>query len=73
MYNTVIVLATLEVGHLILVESSLSFLGVGIPPPIPAWGLMVAEGREYIATRILDQPVSGAGYPCDGALDQPSG
>ena len=48
--NTVIVLATLEVGHLILVESSLSFLGVGIPPPNPAWGLMVADGREYIAT-----------------------
>jgi peptide/nickel transport system permease protein len=48
--NTVIVLATLEVGHLILVESSLSYLGVGIPPPNPAWGLMVAEGREYIAT-----------------------
>jgi peptide/nickel transport system permease protein len=48
--NTVIVLSTLEVGHLILVESSLSFLGVGIPPPNPAWGLMVAEGREYIAT-----------------------
>ncbi len=49
-FNTVIVLATLEVGHLILVESSLSFLGVGIPPPNPAWGLMVAEGREHIAT-----------------------
>lgn len=49
-FNTVIVLATLEVGHLILVESSLSFLGVGIPPPNPAWGLMVADGREYIAT-----------------------
>jgi peptide/nickel transport system permease protein len=48
--NTAIVLATLEVGHLILVESSLSFLGVGIPPPNPAWGLMVAEGRQYIAT-----------------------
>ena len=48
--NTVIVLATLEVGHLILVESSLSFLGVGIPPPNPAWGLMVSEGREAIAT-----------------------
>ena len=47
-FNTVIVLATLEVGHLILVESSLSFLGVGIPPPRPAWGLMVADGRDYI-------------------------
>lgn len=49
-FNTVIVLATLEVGHIILVESSLSFLGVGIPPPNPAWGLMVSDGREYIAT-----------------------
>lgn len=48
--NTAIVLATLEIGHLILVESSLSFLGVGIPPPNPAWGLMVSEGRQYIAT-----------------------
>jgi peptide/nickel transport system permease protein len=48
--NTVIVLATLEVGHLILVESSLSFLGVGIAPPAPAWGLMVSDGRESLAT-----------------------
>lgn len=48
--NTIIVLATMEVGHLILVELSLSFLGVGIPPPNPAWGLMVAEGRAFIAT-----------------------
>jgi peptide/nickel transport system permease protein len=46
-----IVIATLEVGALILVESSLSFLGVGVPPPTPAWGLMVADGRDYIATK----------------------
>jgi peptide/nickel transport system permease protein len=44
-------LATLELGALILVEASLSFLGVGIPPPMPAWGLMVDAGREFIATR----------------------
>jgi peptide/nickel transport system permease protein len=49
--GTIIVLATLEVGALILVEASLSFLGVGIPPPMPAWGLMVDAGREFIATR----------------------
>lgn len=49
-FNTVIVLATLEVGHLILLESSLSFLGVGVPPPHPAWGLMVADGREFISS-----------------------
>jgi peptide/nickel transport system permease protein len=48
---TIIVIATLEVGHLILVESSLSFLGVGVPPPTPAWGLMVADGREYLVTK----------------------
>ena len=48
--NTITVLATLEVGHLILVESSLSFLGAGIPPPNPAWGLMVAEGKASIAS-----------------------
>ena len=49
-FNTIIVLATLEVGHLILLESSLSFLGVGVPPPRPAWGQMVAEGREFISS-----------------------
>jgi len=46
--NTVIIVATLRVGSLILTESILSFLGAGIPPPTPAWGLMVAEGRVYI-------------------------
>lgn len=47
---TLIVIATLEIGALILVESSLSFLGVGVPPPTPAWGLMVADGRDYLST-----------------------
>jgi len=49
--GTIIVIATLEIGALILVEASLSFLGVGVPPPTPAWGLMVDDGREYLATR----------------------
>ena len=47
--NTVIVVATLQVGIVILVEASLSFLGAGIPPPTPAWGSMVAEGRDRLA------------------------
>ena len=47
--NTIIVLATLEVGQVILLEAGLSFLGVGIPRPTPAWGLMVADGRNLIA------------------------
>lgn len=46
--NTLIVLATLQVGYVIVLEASLSFLGAGIPRPTPAWGLMVADGRELI-------------------------
>ena len=48
--NTLIVVATLGTGQIILTEATLSFLGVGIPPPEPAWGSMVAFGRNYIAT-----------------------
>lgn len=47
--NTLIVLATLQVGFVILVESTLSFLGAGVPPPTPAWGSMVADGRDHLA------------------------
>lgn len=46
--GTLLVLCTLELGAVILVEASLSFLGAGIPPPAASWGLMVAEGRDYI-------------------------
>ena len=48
--NSIVVLATLQVGFVILLESSLSFLGAGIPRPTPAWGLMVAEGRELVTS-----------------------
>ena len=48
--NTIIVLATLQIGFVILLEASLSFLGVGIQRPSPAWGLMVADGREVTVT-----------------------
>lgn len=41
----VIVVATLEMAHAILLEAALSFLGLGVQPPTPSWGLMVAEGR----------------------------
>ena len=47
--NIIVVLATLQVGGLILTESTLSFLGIGIPAPQPAWGTMVADGRQFIA------------------------
>jgi peptide/nickel transport system permease protein len=48
--SSLIVLATLQVGIVIIMESSLSFLGVGIPPPTPDWGSMIAEGRSYIVS-----------------------
>ena len=48
--NTIIVIATLRVGQLILAEAILSFLGAGVPPPTPTWGAMVAEGRDYLAS-----------------------
>lgn len=48
--NTMTVVATLRVGGLILSEAILSFLGAGIPKPTPAWGLMVADGRDYLGS-----------------------
>ena len=46
--STIVVISTLRVGALILTESTLSYLGVGVPPPTPAWGVMVADGRQYV-------------------------
>jgi len=48
--NTLIILATLNVGKVILFEAILSFLGVGVPPPTPSWGRMVADGRSYLTS-----------------------
>jgi peptide/nickel transport system permease protein len=44
--NSAIVLATLQLGQVIIAEAGLSFLGVGVPPPLPAWGLMLADGKK---------------------------
>jgi peptide/nickel transport system permease protein len=46
--QSVFVLGTLRMGYMIIMEASLSFLGLGIPPHIPAWGSMVAAGRDYM-------------------------
>jgi peptide/nickel transport system permease protein len=46
--SPLITLGTLEVARMILSEASLSFLGFGVQPPTPAWGLMLAEGRGYL-------------------------
>lgn len=46
--QSIFVLATLRIGEMIIMEASLSFLGLGIPPHIPAWGSMVASGRNFM-------------------------
>ena len=48
--NTLIVVATFRAGLIIMTESVLSFLGAGVPPPTPSWGVMVSAGRDYLAT-----------------------
>lgn len=48
--SPLIVIATLYVGRVILIESALSFLGVGVPPPTPTWGGILGDGRAYIDT-----------------------
>ena len=46
--STIVVIATLEVARVIILESFLSFLGLGVQPPTPAWGNMLGEGRVYM-------------------------
>jgi len=46
--NNLIVVATLEVARAILLEAALSFLGMGVQPPTPSWGLMISEGKEFM-------------------------
>ncbi len=46
--NALVVVATLEMANAILIEAALSFLGLGVQPPLPSWGLMLSEGKEYM-------------------------
>lgn len=46
--NSLIVIGTLMLGRVIILESALSFLGLGVQPPTPSWGSMLADGRQYI-------------------------
>lgn len=46
--NALIVVATLEVAHAVLLEAALSFLGLGVQPPEPSWGLMISEGKSHM-------------------------
>lgn len=46
--NNLIVIVTLEMAHAIILEAALSFLGLGVQPPLPSWGLMIAEGKDML-------------------------
>ena len=46
--NSLTVIATLMLGRVIIFESALSFLGLGVQPPTPSWGIMLADGRQYL-------------------------
>ncbi|MBI4278075.1 MAG: ABC transporter permease [Armatimonadetes bacterium] len=48
MMATIVVLTTLRTSFAVLTESSLSFLGLGLPPPLPSWGVMLAEGQRFL-------------------------
>ncbi len=48
--GSILVLGTLRMGNMIVMESSLSFLGLGVPPRMPAWGSMINDGRRYMLT-----------------------
>ena len=45
----ILVVATVELGHVILAEASLSFLGLGVPTSQPSWGTTISNGRNYLA------------------------
>ncbi len=50
-FSQLVILATMDIGHMMLHVSGLSFLGLGITPPTPEWGVMVSDAREYIWTQ----------------------
>ena len=56
----VLVVSSFQLAELIIVESSLSFLGLGVQPPMPSWGSMLSQGREYISSAWWLVDLSGA-------------
>jgi peptide/nickel transport system permease protein len=57
-----LVIMTTEIGRLIVLESTLSFLGLGVPPPTPSWGLALADGKEYLIRGWWGAPVYGGAH-----------
>ncbi len=74
-FSSILVIFTLQVAFVLILESGLSFLGLGVEPTIPTWGSMLNEGRTYILTAWGWRPsrpgdhVHGAGHQLAGRLD----
>jgi ABC-type dipeptide/oligopeptide/nickel transport system permease subunit len=70
--SPVIVVSTIRMAHVIILEASLSFLGIGVQPPTASWGSLVADGRSFIMGRLVDLHAfpgfailhAGAGHQC---------
>ena len=69
--SSVVVASTIQVGALIIAESSISFLGFGVQPPTPSWGRMLGEGRNYLTSAWWVADVSRLGDHAHGAGHQP--
>jgi peptide/nickel transport system permease protein len=50
--TSLLIVASQRIGFTILIEASLSFLGLGVQPPIPSWGVMIADGRQFLMTAV---------------------
>jgi peptide/nickel transport system permease protein len=59
-----IVIATLEAASAILLEAALSFLGLGVQPPLPSWGLMISEAKSYMFFSFWLSPSPAPHLPC---------
>ena len=67
----IVILMTLNVANNILLESSLTFLGLGVDPLIPSWGGMLADGRTYLQIRLVGQRLPGPCHHVHRARPQP--
>ena len=71
--SSIIVRMSLDMGTIILTAAGLGFLGLGAQPPMPEWGLMVSDGRQYLVDQWWVSTLAGPGHPGGGHGLQPSG
>jgi peptide/nickel transport system permease protein len=60
--NQLIVVGILEMAHAVLLEAAMSFLGLGVQPPLPSWGLMVSEASKFMFFKAWMETIPGRLY-----------